>query len=401
MTTVEFLYRCPTENVASALTLHPNKIIFIGNKSCKQEDIYKRFIKSKSPSVITEFIYTDTKNLTNLITILSDIVKTENDVIFDLTGGEDLLLTAMGVVLERQAQNITVQRFDIGENKLVSWKSGEKTEKSTNASLSVDEQITLHGGMIIENQSDEIILNDKNSHIIDALWSVFKTDKHYNTNVKLLQRAMKFNHENRELCANISITEFKAAEADERTANWLIEFLGFLKNGGVINFLDTKNNRIKFSFSSKAAKELLEKSGNILEMMVYKTAADLITQDGAPYYTDLMRSVIIDWDGKVGSNKTGDTKNEIDCILMKNLVPVFISCKGGDIEEVELYKLDAVARRFGGKYAKKALISTNHGKDEVASAYFRKRAEDMNIALFENVHLLDDDKFLNMIKELV
>jgi hypothetical protein len=47
------------------------------------------------------------------------------------------------------------------------------------------------------------------------------------------------------------------------------------------------------------------------------------------------------------------------------------------------------------------LISTNHGKDEIAAAYFRKRAEDMNITLLENVHLLNDDEFLNMIKELV
>ena len=90
-------------------------------------------------------------------------------------------------------------------------------------------------------------------------------------------------------------------------------------------------------------------------MKVYKTATETKNQNGAPFYTDLKRSVIIDWDGKIGSSKTGDTKNEIDCIFMQNLVPVFVSCKGGEIDEAELYKLDAVARRFGGKYAKKVL----------------------------------------------
>lgn len=401
MTTVEFLYRCPTENIVSALILKPQKIIFIGDQNNKINDVYTSFIKSKSPSTKVEFIYTDTKDLTSLVNLLNNIVETEDEITFDLTGGEDLLLTAMGIIIERKRQkNITVERFNIKNNILSLWRNEDMTEKTTCAILTVDEQINLHGGIVIENPNDEIILNDKSSRVIDALWSVFKTDKHYNTNVKLLQRAMKYNHEERELFANININEFEAQEYDNRTTAWLVEFLQFLKDDGIINLLGTQNSQIKFSFSSKTAKELLEKSGNILEMMVYKTAAKLKNQNGAPFYTDLKRSVIIDWDGKPGNNKTGDTKNEIDCILMNNLVPIFISCKGGDIEEVELYKLDAVAQRFGGKYAKKVLISTNHGKEEIAAAHFRKRAEDMNITLLENVHLLNDDEFCEMIKNL-
>ncbi len=403
MTTVEFLYRHPVENVVSALTLRPNRIIFIGNKCDKREDIYTRFIKEKLPLTKTEFVYTDTDNLTALINLLNEIVKTEKEVTFDLTGGEDLLFTAVGVILERyrQTQNITALRFDIKNNKIIKWNADEKIESFSTASLLVEEQIMLHGGVIIENNDDEIVLNNKTNLVIDKLWSVFKIDKHYNTNVKLLQRALKFNANTQDLFVNINIEGFKASERDDRTVDWLIEFLQFLKDGQILNSLKVTNREIEFSYNSTTAKELLEKSGNILEMKVLKTAKELQNKNNAPYFYDCRRSVIIDWDGKIGTNKTGDTKNEIDCILMKNLIPVFISCKGGDIEEVELYKLDAVANRFGGKYAKKVLISTNHGKDEISAAYFRKRAEDMNITLFENVHLLHDEEFLNMIKELV
>ncbi|MBQ2266602.1 MAG: DUF1887 family protein [Clostridia bacterium] len=400
MTTVEFLYRCPTENIASALTLKPEKIIFIGKKADKSDGIYTKFIKAKSPKTQPEFIYTDTNDLNNLISVLSDIVATEKEITFDLTGGEDLLLVAMGVVLERNS-NITVQRFDIKNNLLSVFKNGDKNEVKAPAMLTVDEQITLHGGMIIENKNDEIPLNSQTAPVIEALWSVFKVDKHYNTNVKLLQRALKFNTDSRELFAKINIAEFEYNEIDNRTTAWLIEFLEFLKYGGIINYLKLTDDEINFSFKSATSKELLEKSGNVLEMKVYKTATELKNQNGAPFYTDLKRSVIIDWDGKIGSSKTGDTKNEIDCIFMQNLIPVFVSCKGGEIDEAELYKLDAVARRFGGKYAKKVLVSTNHGKDVTATAYFRKRAEDMNITLFENVHLMTEDDFINMIKDFV
>ena len=39
------------------------------------------------------------------------------------------------------------------------------------------------------------------------------------------------------------------------------------------------------------------KSGNILEMKVFKTANQVKNQNGTPYYSDSKRSVLIDWDG--------------------------------------------------------------------------------------------------------
>lgn len=397
MTTVEFLYRCPTENITSALTLKPDKIIFIGKDKLQNEDIYTDFIASKSPKTVTDFIYTDTNDFKGLINTLSRIVETESDVIFDLTGGEDLLLAAIGVVLERykSRQNIAIQRFDIPENKLFLWKNNSLEEKTSGAGITVEEQISLHGGMILENGEDEIILNDKSAEVIDLLWEVFKTDRHYNSNVKLLQRAMKLDTDELDLFVKIDLIDFKSHEPNPQSLEWLTEFLNSLKTAGLISFLRITSREMEFSFSSYAAKKLLGKEGNVLEMKVFKTAKQLKNKNGGPYYTDALRSVTIDWDGIIG-----DTKNEIDCILMKNLVPVFISCKCGDIEEVELYKLDAVARRFGGKFAKKVLVSTHYGKDPLATAHFRRRAADMEVTLLENVHLLNEEEFATAIKKL-
>ena len=44
-----------------------------------------------------------------------------------------------------------------------------------------------------------------------------------------------------------------------------------------------------------------------------------------------------------------ETKNEIDVMLMRGVVPVFVSCKNGAVKMDELYKLDTVAQRFGGR----------------------------------------------------
>ena len=150
--------------------------------------------------------------------------------------------------------------YTIKNNKIIKWTADEKTESFSTASLLVEEQIMLHGGVILENKDDEIVLNDKTNSVIDKLWSVFKIDKHYNTNVKLLQRALKFNANTKDLFVNINVEGFKASERDDRTVDWLIEFLQFLKDGQILNSLKVTNREIEFSYSGTTAKELLEKS---------------------------------------------------------------------------------------------------------------------------------------------
>ena len=78
--------------------------------------------------------------------------------------------------------------------------------------------------------------------------------------------------------------------------------------------------------------------------------------------------------------------------------PVFISCKNGIVTSDELYKLDAVADRFGGKYAKKVLVATSIGSLGEAGKYLSQRAKDMNIRLVENIQDLDDAELARKIK---
>ena len=54
--------------------------------------------------------------------------------------------------------------------------------------------------------------------------------------------------------------------------------------------------------------------------------------------------------------------NEVDVLVMRENVPVFMSCKSGKLKAQEslhaLYELETVTERFGGKYAKKVLVTT-------------------------------------------
>ena len=92
-----------------------------------------------------------------------------------------------------------------------------------------------------------------------------------------------------------------------------------------------------------------------------------------------------------------DTENEIDVMMIHGLVPIFVFCKNGYIDTDELYKLNAVANRFGGKYAKRVLIATALGNNDF-SEYLRQRAKDMNIRLVEGVREMDDIELNKVIR---
>lgn len=62
----------------------------------------------------------------------------------------------------------------------------------------------------------------------------------------------------------------------------------------------------------------------------------------------------------------------------------------GTVTADELYKLDTVADRFGGKYSKKVLIATSIDRLGGAGEYLRRRAKDMGIRVVENIQELDD-----------
>jgi len=85
---------------------------------------------------------------------------------------------------------------------------------------------------------------------------------------------------------------------------------------------------------------------------------------------------------------------------MHDVVPVFISCKNGIVTSDELYKLNTVAERFGGSYAKKVLVATAIDSLGEAGEYLRQRAKDMNIRLLDNICEMDDAELLRRMKGL-
>jgi hypothetical protein len=183
---------------------------------------------------------------------------------------------------------------------------------------------------------------------------------------------------------------------------WNRKLFYALSAAELISGFTSDKEAFSFTIKNTQISRILSKAGTILELKTFLLAQELQGKKQS-HFNDVMTGVSIDWDGEVHQYgaEIRDTENEIDVLCMKGLLPLFISCKNGAVDEAELYKLGTVAQRFGGGYAKKALVATYIDKKPQQLAYLRQRAKDMDIQLLENVDALDDKEFAKQLKMLL
>ena len=72
-------------------------------------------------------------------------------------------------------------------------------------------------------------------------------------------------------------------------------------------------------------------------------------------YDDVKLSVVVDWDGDLSQRI--NTINEIDVMLTRCQIPVFISCKSGTPNVVALNEIKTLAKQFGQTNGRPVLVT--------------------------------------------
>lgn len=410
MTTVEFFDRTPVENIISTLTVVPDKIIFIGDRKLLQENrqAYYGFLAHRGLQTQLEFRNIKRNDLQDIIQVLSRIVETEEDCVFDLTGGEDLVLVAMGVVWERyRHKKVRIQRFNIRNGVVTDCDDDGKVLYEGQPALSVEEQILLHGGRVRFEQNGDgrtYPWDMTPDFIADIrlMWEQCRKNPGlWNGQINILSVLDDVASHPDPLLVEVeldSLSRYLAGRGMEEKD--LSDLLEYFSDNGLITGYIRSNQILTFSYKNHQVRKALTNAGLTLELAVLGAAMTACHRDGQPYYSGAMNGVSIDWDGQFHRREDTqkDTENEMDVILMKGLVPVFISCKNGQVEEDELYKLDTVANRFGGQFVKKTMFVSYWNKKSSNPHYFRQRALDMGIDLVEDARQLSWEQLENCLR---
>ena len=398
MTLIELFDSCQIENVIAALKFKPQKIVFVGFKEVmtrKRQNDLQRFFKEKGISISLEYEIVGRYDFEHITRTLNNIIDKNNDCCFDLTGGKELVLVAMGVVSTER--NVPMIQFNVRSGKLINVKNFENIEDDQKSFMTIDECVILNGGAVA-TETDEWKkwnLTPDFKADIEKMWGLSRQNPAlWNWQSNVFENIEKVGMGDG-VYACVRTNRLRCTNVDEQFNKDLLEQLS---DAGLICDFRPDNDILTFRYKNEQVKRCISKAGNILELYVYMLAQEIVTEDPT-FYDDIGIGVVVDWDGVIhGADDGIDTKNEIDVILMRDLIPLFISCKNGEVHKEALYELETVAEKFGGEYAKKILITTYVSRDEDSRKYIMQRARDMNIDIIEGVEELDRDAFKAMLK---
>lgn len=409
MTIVEFFDKTSVDNIASTLLCNPDKVIFIGSSGRKIRrsiENFKSVIQARGMDV--EFVCktVSRNNLYEIVDVLAAIVDENSDCVFDMSGGEELYLVALGILEERYKNKVHLRSFNVRNNIGTACDAYGCIRTEGALELSVDENTAVYGGRVIysDEKGEGTVRRDFGNRYqrrdifdISEVWR--SSGEKWNSMLNSLDRINRYCSTGGRVWVNRD-TNKNVLTSDDFELVFNSDFLEKLAEKRIIFKLKRESEEVSFIYRNLNVKKILNKVGNILELFVAITAYDLKDENGKAVYNDVRSGVYIDWDGEIQDRGSADISNEIDVMLMKGTVPVFISCKSGSCSIDELYKLSHVAERFGGKYAKKVLVATSLEKTGATADYIRARAKDMGIRLIENVDTASPQELERIFKSL-
>ncbi len=377
----EFFDKEPIENLITCLNYKMDKVIFFGHSDLMNRERIENTRNSlKSICGITDvkFVEMSKSNLYRVIEVLEKEIQVEMNrgghCFFDLTGGEGLILVAMGILSTRY--QTPLHQYDVWKNELNTFNNREfpgleELAEPRKIKLTLDDVIAMWGGSINYKQQKVVKSQMDDPAFVEdfqKLWSVaVKDSRRWNGLSGVFKKLL--NKEDEELNVIVSRKELIRAVQQSSGITYKQAELMIMELGkvGILENVWSSQEAIGFKYKNAVIKECLLDAGCALELHAYYEKS----QDER--YTDCRVGVHIDWDGDTTGPEL-DVENEIDVLALEGYIPVFASCKNGKVNQMALYELETVARRFGGRYVRREMIAGQRMTEG-----YETRAEEMGI----------------------
>ena len=361
----EFLGMESVENVITCMHYQVDKVVYFGYPEliAVKKGRAEAFLKKQCGVKEVEFLPVPRNDLQEMLGTMRRTIEKEkargNDLFFDITGGESLVLVAFGMLAGEY--DTPMHQFNIWENRLIELEEGSARKISRDVPerqvvFTLDSYIRLKGGVVNHSLQKDVkaIKNQEFSDDVDAIWRVAK--RHWDDWNQFSGFLGKYMAKEGDLPVDLSMARVQKAlnepYAGLRSLSELNAIVDELGQAGILKNVENTGDRYRFIFKNETVKSCLMDGGSILELYTYKKEKKRST--------DCCVGVHLDWDGVVQS-KGMDVLNEIDVLTITGNIPTFISCKGGKLGSHQalhaLYELETVTKRFGGKYARKVLVT--------------------------------------------
>ncbi len=394
MTLVEFFENSIAENICTSIAHAPDRVVLLGSQKAllKEHALrYESFFAKKGINIDFSVKSVGRSNVRVIIDTLEQLLKDYPDVIFDITGGNETFIYALGVLSERIGAERPFQVHYINIRTGATYDcdmDGVNLIDSHGLSFSISDNIELYGGRLISSGEGAIVPDPHFSSDLSNLWDICRKDcRAWNRLVGFLLEREK----------RLSIEQGQDLLLPDEHLPLLVK----LKKAGYLSYrTDDRRRLLSVSFKNGNIEKCFSKEGQLLEYLVYDITRNAPDKDGQRYYNDAKTGVVIGWDKNPEAKSDYIPDNEIDVMMMRGMIPCFVSCKNGAVSSDELFLLRGVSIRFGGKYSVPILIAPAI-EDDPKSQMLLLRAKDMGIRVIPDADRLSKKQLEEELKKAI
>jgi len=337
------------------------------------------FIQKQISSVISElvhftpeFIAVSRYEISSVLDAFRSLIREGSSYAFDITGGDELFLTASGLFLSQNPSlSLSIHRYEIFSEKKIE-EYPHYTESQCDffpRNLSVSQILSLNGTPPIQAPHFSFSRPDLKREILRLWEAVGKHPRDWNRFCSLSANEDSFTQKINKKLINGSSSDSRCYQTISAA----------LKNANILNHEEESRTggRTYMNFQLNVPEEfwfLYEKAGNLLEMFAALCAYE------TDLFGDIRVGVTADWNGIIRPKHIPDPRNEIDIIMTYGNLPVLASCKNTVPKNDHLYEIATMANHYGGHFAKAVLFASMRATPTV-----RERAKEMKILLIDNI----------------
>lgn len=361
MLQIQFLDKNVVDAMVPAVSLEPKHVIFIYDRRSMTERHVKnvtRAINEKLPDTIIGAVQTDMFSISEIKeTILSCIKDFKNEnVCIDITGGTELM-TASGLLMHKE-YGIQVTYTNLSKGYMYDVATEEKIVDVKH--ITADDYLLAIGAKHF-TRSHSMPKEKEYDDICAIAEYLFEHLGEWHSLHKYLSE-----HYGDSSTLEFSVTtELEYAGHAYKSEKALEIFIthGFAE----------KLSHNKYKFKNNRAREYMTIFGVWLEMYIYIKSLEFFEETHLGY--------IIDWNN---SDAEDTIDNEIDVLVLKKSIPIFISCKMRKPDAMDVYEVGYLADRMGGPNAK-GIIATTYkvSADKNLSKGVFQRLKKMNVGFIE------------------
>lgn len=321
-------------------------------------------LKEKNPTAKIKKILIRNKNKKDRIfSLLGTLYSEMQDTVVEINGGN--------MVISNYAREASIYygipciMLDIENKKVIGVENAEEWEgKMKFPMLDFSDILTLQGRRYERNMH---MLADEKYY--DRILSMSEYIFSHQSDVKFFYDFLHHKSEGELSEPGLKIVLQRVQDVSPR----ILGIFRMLESQGFIKEFTWDDNKITFVCVEYFVKEMLAVKGSWLEMYVY------ILAKRSGLFSEVYQSVMIGWDLELNSGF--QVQNEIDVVLMKKGVPVFISCKMTNPKPEALNEIYALANSFGGYGAIPVLVTSSDVQTRSRTLY--NRSKEMGIQLLD------------------